>query len=92
MFVTPGPGWVVVIIGLAILATEFEWAQRILHWTKERAKEASAKALDPKVRWRNLLLAAVVILVVAAAGWLWVASFGWPAPMLSTVEWVRSWR
>lgn len=26
----PGPGWVVVFAGLAILAREFEWAQRLL--------------------------------------------------------------
>lgn len=27
----PGPGWVVVFIGLAILAQEFTWARRALH-------------------------------------------------------------
>lgn len=27
----PGPGWLVVFGGFAILATEFEWAQRLLH-------------------------------------------------------------
>lgn len=26
----PGPGWLVVILGLVILATEFVWAQRLL--------------------------------------------------------------
>lgn len=26
----PGPGWLIVFAGLAILATEFEWAQGIL--------------------------------------------------------------
>jgi uncharacterized protein (TIGR02611 family) len=26
----PGPGWLIVFTGLAILATEFDWAQRIL--------------------------------------------------------------
>ena len=28
----PGPGWVVVFAGLGILSTEFEWAQRVLHY------------------------------------------------------------
>ncbi|MET0475615.1 MAG: TIGR02611 family protein [Mycobacterium sp.] len=32
----PGPGWAIVFIGLAILATEFEWAHRLLTFTKER--------------------------------------------------------
>jgi len=28
----PGPGWVVVFIGLAILAQEFAWAERVLQY------------------------------------------------------------
>lgn len=32
----PGPGWAIVFIGLAILATEFEWAHRALKYTRER--------------------------------------------------------
>jgi uncharacterized protein (TIGR02611 family) len=30
----PGPGWLVVFGGLAILATEFHWAQRVLHFAR----------------------------------------------------------
>jgi uncharacterized protein (TIGR02611 family) len=30
----PGPGWLVVFAGLAILATEFEWAHRVLHYAR----------------------------------------------------------
>lgn len=30
----PGPGWLVVIAGLAILSTEFVWAERLLKFTK----------------------------------------------------------
>lgn len=32
----PGPGWLVVFAGLAILATEFEWASSILDKARER--------------------------------------------------------
>ncbi|MBJ7337446.1 TIGR02611 family protein [Mycolicibacterium sp.] len=32
----PGPGWAIVFVGLAILATEFEWAHRLLTYTRER--------------------------------------------------------
>lgn len=32
----PGPGWVVVFIGLAILSQEFEWAERSLHYVRTR--------------------------------------------------------
>lgn len=34
LLVLPGPGIVVILIGLAILATEFAWAQRRLHQVK----------------------------------------------------------
>lgn len=30
----PGPGWLVVFLGLAILGTEFHWARRIANWLK----------------------------------------------------------
>src|SRR5687768_12718700 len=32
----PGPGWLIVFAGLAILATEFSWAQRVLDFAKMR--------------------------------------------------------
>lgn len=37
MFVTPGPGLVVLPLGLAILAIEFVWARRLLAEVRERA-------------------------------------------------------
>ena len=30
----PGPGWLIVIAGLFVLATEFAWAERLLEFTK----------------------------------------------------------
>lgn len=30
----PGPGWVIVFLGLGILASEFEWARRLLHFAR----------------------------------------------------------
>ena len=32
----PGPGWLTVIAGLFLLATEFTWAERLLHYTRQR--------------------------------------------------------
>lgn len=32
----PGPGWFIVFAGLAILASEFEWAHRVLHFAKQK--------------------------------------------------------
>ncbi len=32
----PGPGWLTVIAGLVVLASEFTWAERLLEYTRER--------------------------------------------------------
>ena len=46
MMVTPGPGLLVIIAGLAVLATQYAWAERALDAAKTRA----AKARDSAVR------------------------------------------
>lgn len=35
MLVTPGPGWLVILFGLGILAAEFVWARRLLDRLKK---------------------------------------------------------
>ncbi|MCA1834769.1 MAG: PGPGW domain-containing protein [Actinomycetota bacterium] len=35
------PGWLLIIVGLAILSTEYEWARRALDQAKVRAKGAA---------------------------------------------------
>lgn len=40
MLVLPGPGILVLIAGLAILATEFVWAARLLEHAKHHASKA----------------------------------------------------
>ena len=44
MFVTPGPGIVLVVAGLAVLATEFAWAEHLLDKAKEQAARAGRSA------------------------------------------------
>ena len=34
----PGPGWLIVIAGLFVLATEFTWAERLLEFTKRHVR------------------------------------------------------
>jgi uncharacterized protein (TIGR02611 family) len=41
----PGPGWAVVFAGLAVLATEFTWAEWLLHRAKRHASSATGLAL-----------------------------------------------
>lgn len=40
MLVTPGPGIAAVITGLAILATEYDWARRLYRDLRRRSREA----------------------------------------------------
>jgi len=42
MIVTPGPGWLVILLGLGLLAAEFVWARRLMDRIKregDRLKE-----------------------------------------------------
>ncbi len=51
MLVLPGPGLLVVLAGLAVLATEFAWAQRTLERTRDRARRG-AEAVRRRSRRR----------------------------------------
>ena len=48
MLVLPGPGLLLIIAGLAILATEYVWAQRALNFAKQKAEQAKNKVLGKK--------------------------------------------
>lgn len=45
MLVTPGPAFVVIPAGLAILATEFYWARRLLQDVRRRIEERVRQTL-----------------------------------------------
>jgi uncharacterized protein (TIGR02611 family) len=36
MIITPGPGWLTILVALGILAAEFVWARRLLDRLKEQ--------------------------------------------------------
>ena len=44
MLVLPGPGLLVIIAGLAVLAKEFVWAERALHSMKRKAAQGANTA------------------------------------------------
>lgn len=85
----PGPGWAIVFIGLGILATEFEWAQRLLGYAKQRYD----KAMD----WFHAQPAIVQILggvltalIVAVTLWF-LGALDWTAERLGfDFEWLNS--
>ncbi|MGH7931809.1 MAG: PGPGW domain-containing protein [Candidatus Binataceae bacterium] len=39
MMVTPGPGWLVIFLGLSVLGVEFVWARRLLKRIKEKGAQ-----------------------------------------------------
>ena len=45
LLVLPGPGWLLIFVGLTILATEYVWARRLLNAAKRKAEQAKAAVL-----------------------------------------------
>ncbi|MXM63747.1 TIGR02611 family protein [Streptomyces sp. HUCO-GS316] len=80
MLPLPGPGWVVIFGGMAIWATEFVWAQLVLRWTKRKVTEAAQRALDPKVRRRNITLTVIGLVIVGVLVGVYLWKFGFEMP------------
>ncbi|HEX4976716.1 MAG TPA: PGPGW domain-containing protein, partial [Nocardioides sp.] len=51
LMVLPGPGILLVVVGLAVLATEYAWARNLLGTAKEKAVKAQEEAVAN--RWRT---------------------------------------
>jgi uncharacterized protein (TIGR02611 family) len=63
--VGPGPGILIVLAGLGILATEFAWAARVMVRTRSYAQKAADKAGIPKwVQYALIAGAAIVSIVI----------------------------
>ena len=85
----PGPGWAIVFVGLAILATEFEWARRALTWTRERYDRFMGwfTAQGPAVKTLGFVLTAAVVAVTL---WL-LGAVGFAAGLLGIEQpWMKS--
>lgn len=92
MIFTPGQGILAIVLGLAILATEYAWAERWLRAAKHKAAEAKRRAeeMDPKVRRRRLLLAGVAVLAAFGATVAYLVTFDWPPFAVDGWNWVQS--
>jgi uncharacterized protein (TIGR02611 family) len=80
MLVLPGPGWFVIFAGMAIWATEFVWAQLVLRWTRRKVSEAAQRALDPRVRRRNIILTTIGCVICAVLAGIYLWQFGLTLP------------
>jgi len=78
MLVTPGPAFVLIPIGLAMLSLEFVWAERLLEKSLEQAQIAQEKAART-TRTQRILGAVATVLAIAACV---LAILWWDVPVL----------
>jgi uncharacterized protein (TIGR02611 family) len=78
MLVTPGPAFVLIPIGLAMLSLEFVWAERLLEKSLEQAQIAQEKAAQT-TRTQRILVGIATALAVAACV---LAVLWWDIPLL----------
>jgi uncharacterized protein (TIGR02611 family) len=69
MLVLPGPAFLVIPIGLAILALEFTWAEAMLERALEQGEKAKQKAAETSTLQRVLTGVAIGLGVAAVAAW-----------------------
>ncbi|MFC7492225.1 MULTISPECIES: TIGR02611 family protein [unclassified Knoellia] len=86
----PGPGWLIVIAGLAIWATEFERAQRVLEFVKK-----NLRMWEEWVKRQNLfvkgLVGVVGLVFIATVLWLTFHFSGIPGFFPDGLEsWMRT--
>ena len=78
LLVLPGPAFLVIPIGLAMLALEFAWAERLLDRAIAHADAAQRKAAHTTPLQRVLAAAVTLVAVVAAVS----VAVLWDVPLL----------
>ncbi len=81
----PGPGWLIVFVGVSVWASEFEWAQRLLRWGKARLHEWNTWIMRQQW-WVKALVGLVTLALVLAVFWGYVAWQGAPQWLPDQVE------
>jgi uncharacterized protein (TIGR02611 family) len=69
MLVTPGPAFVIIPIGLAVLSLEFRWAENLLERALEQGEVAKQKAAQTTRTQRILSAVATALAVAAVVVW-----------------------
>jgi len=78
MLALPGPAFVIIPIGLTMLAMEFSWAERWLEKALEKAEAAQRSAKNASPMQKALGIAATVLGIAAFA----TAAILWDIPVL----------
>jgi uncharacterized protein (TIGR02611 family) len=79
----PGPGWLIIFAGLAVLASEFVWAQRLLRFAREQVSAWTRWVSRQPLPVRALIGLACLLLVLALVA-AYLAVVGPPS-------WAPSW-
>lgn len=66
--VLPGPGLLALFAGLALLSTQYSWAEKRLDPVKRAALRAAA---DSVASWPRILMSVLGVAVLAAVGVVW---------------------
>jgi uncharacterized protein (TIGR02611 family) len=69
MLVTPGPGWLMIFLGIGIWATEFSWAQSVLSYVQRQVRKWTGW-LAQQPRWRLVTAGVAALVVIAIVVWL----------------------
>jgi len=75
----PGPGWLIIFLGLGVLSTEFEWARRLLDYAKAQVDAWTGWVTRQSLAVRLLIgLGTLAIVAAAAVGYVaWRGIPGW---------------
>jgi uncharacterized protein (TIGR02611 family) len=80
----PGPGWLIIFLGLGLLASEFDWAKRVLDYAKKKVGAWTDWVQEQNWFVRILLgLACLAIVLGAVYGFIW-----WQGLPSWTPDWV----
>ena len=74
--ILPGPGLLALFAGVALLATQYDWAERRLEPIKKRALDAAA---DSVKTWPRILLSTLGVLWLIGLGVVWAMQPAVPA-------------
>jgi 4-hydroxybenzoate polyprenyltransferase len=66
--VLPGPGLLALFAGIAVLATQYEWAERRMEPLRQAALKA---ARDSVSSWQHIVISLLGVCVLVAAGIMW---------------------
>lgn len=69
--VLPGPGLLIMFAGIAVLALEFEWAERRVDFIRDKAMDAAEYGV---ATWPRILISAAGAVGVVIAGVVWIVN------------------